>query len=555
MLAGKREGQSIGVIADGIDKNDKPHKVRLYSIASSAIGNFGDSKTVSLCVKRLIYTNDAREIVKGVCSNFLCGPVVDLGKIVQVILANEIGIVLIGEIEGMAEEDVATFIQVRRTACKSLGALAKFSTQYTEKALDLLMDMMNDDTEAVRLQALEALFRMATYGCLSVQEKHMHMGTAIHAEIPAALATEKGSLIQIDKVYEIRHFRVMPSRGYFKPVHNNLMIQFTLYTQAKVVNDPPHIFPIYIYNLTSFEKVEENVDNRNYLIAGYNNSSIVRDIFIKDISDASLKITLWGDQASGFSIDNVCNESNNKPIVIMFVGCLAKQFKGQSYLSGTTATTWYFNPNIPEAQEYYINHKGLNAPPLYHDSYKITNGGFQLAPNAENLRLKPPVDTAAHHVAVQTYKLSFVVTDGTSEAEFFCFDTIAKRIVGKPCDTLITTTMTSQGFPPDLAAIVSLKFTFVVTLNMSAFSVTNRVFSILYVLTNHGRQTSVPPTVLNYPQEQLLTQDDIFESTATQDSPATSFAKLSTSARQENTVRRLQYCDASKNSEVISMHL
>ncbi|PWZ32727.1 Fructose-bisphosphate aldolase 3, chloroplastic [Zea mays] len=53
---------------------------------------------------------------------------------------------------------------VRRTACKSLGALAKFSTQYTEKALDLLMDMMNDDTEAVRLQALEALFRMATYG-------------------------------------------------------------------------------------------------------------------------------------------------------------------------------------------------------------------------------------------------------------------------------------------------------------------------------------------------------------------------------------------------------
>ncbi|PWZ19713.1 hypothetical protein Zm00014a_007472 [Zea mays] len=193
-------------------------------------------------------------------------------------------------------------------------------------------------------------------------------GTTIHAEIPAALATEKGSLIQIDKVYEIRHFRVMPSRGYFKPVHNNLMIQFTLYTQAKVVNDPPHIFPIYIYNLTSFEKVEENVDNRNYLIdvigmltqigaphvAGYNNSSIVRDIFIKDISDASLKITLWGDQASGFSIDNVCNQSNNKPIVIMFVGCLAKQFKGQSYLSGTTATTWYFNPNIPEAQEYYI---------------------------------------------------------------------------------------------------------------------------------------------------------------------------------------------------------
>ncbi|KAF5753044.1 ferredoxin--NADP reductase leaf isozyme chloroplastic-like isoform 1 [Tripterygium wilfordii] len=67
-----REGQSIGVIPDGIDKNGKPHKLRLYSIASSAIGDFGDSKTVSLCVKRLVYTNDKGEVVKGVCSNFLC---------------------------------------------------------------------------------------------------------------------------------------------------------------------------------------------------------------------------------------------------------------------------------------------------------------------------------------------------------------------------------------------------------------------------------------------------------------------------------------------------
>lgn len=42
-----REGQSIGVIPDGLDKNGKPHKLRLYSIASSALGDFGDSKTVS----------------------------------------------------------------------------------------------------------------------------------------------------------------------------------------------------------------------------------------------------------------------------------------------------------------------------------------------------------------------------------------------------------------------------------------------------------------------------------------------------------------------------
>jgi len=29
-------------------------------------------KQVSLCVKRLVYTDEKGEIVKGVCSNFLC---------------------------------------------------------------------------------------------------------------------------------------------------------------------------------------------------------------------------------------------------------------------------------------------------------------------------------------------------------------------------------------------------------------------------------------------------------------------------------------------------
>jgi hypothetical protein len=42
----------------------------------------------------------------------------------------------------------------------------------------------------------------------------------------------------------------------------------------------------------------------------------------------SLKITLWGNQASSFSIGDVYNQSNNQPIVILLVGFLAKRFKG-----------------------------------------------------------------------------------------------------------------------------------------------------------------------------------------------------------------------------------
>lgn len=66
------EGQSIGIIAEGEDAKGKPHKLRLYSIASSAPGDYGDAKTVSLCVKRLIYNDDEGKEVKGVCSNYIC---------------------------------------------------------------------------------------------------------------------------------------------------------------------------------------------------------------------------------------------------------------------------------------------------------------------------------------------------------------------------------------------------------------------------------------------------------------------------------------------------
>jgi len=65
------EGQSIGIIPDGTDANDKPHKLRLYSIASTRHGDNVADGTVSLCVRQLEYEKDGQTIY-GVCSTFLC---------------------------------------------------------------------------------------------------------------------------------------------------------------------------------------------------------------------------------------------------------------------------------------------------------------------------------------------------------------------------------------------------------------------------------------------------------------------------------------------------
>ncbi|WP_204152449.1 ferredoxin-NADP reductase [Leptolyngbya sp. CCY15150] len=67
------EGQSIGIIPEGTDDKGKPHKLRLYSIASTRHGDKLDDQTVSLCVRQLEYKHpETNETVYGVCSTYLC---------------------------------------------------------------------------------------------------------------------------------------------------------------------------------------------------------------------------------------------------------------------------------------------------------------------------------------------------------------------------------------------------------------------------------------------------------------------------------------------------
>ncbi len=65
------EGQSCGILAAGEDAKGKPHRPRLYSIASTRYGDNFAGNTLSLCVRQLQYEKDG-ETVNGVCSTYLC---------------------------------------------------------------------------------------------------------------------------------------------------------------------------------------------------------------------------------------------------------------------------------------------------------------------------------------------------------------------------------------------------------------------------------------------------------------------------------------------------
>lgn len=65
------EGQTIGILAPGLDAHGKPHHVRLYSVASPRDGERPRYNNLSLTVKRVTEDHEGKP-ARGVASNFLC---------------------------------------------------------------------------------------------------------------------------------------------------------------------------------------------------------------------------------------------------------------------------------------------------------------------------------------------------------------------------------------------------------------------------------------------------------------------------------------------------
>jgi ferredoxin--NADP+ reductase len=68
-----REGQSLGVLPPGVNEHGRPHKLRLYSIASARAGDDGRGTSASLCVKRVLDHDPVTGAEhRGIASNYLC---------------------------------------------------------------------------------------------------------------------------------------------------------------------------------------------------------------------------------------------------------------------------------------------------------------------------------------------------------------------------------------------------------------------------------------------------------------------------------------------------
>uniref|UniRef100_A0A0A9A4Y5 Replication factor A C-terminal domain-containing protein n=1 Tax=Arundo donax TaxID=35708 RepID=A0A0A9A4Y5_ARUDO len=103
---------------------------------------------------------------------------------------------------------------------------------------------------------------------------------------------------------------------------------------------------------------------------------------------------------------------------------------------------------------------------------------------------------------IYKYKLFFMASDGTAEVKMISFSEIARRIVGKNVEAVMRSARRTDGIPPDIAAIVSLKFTFNITLTDQSYHEENKVYQINSIVACHGRQHPMPrlPVTPDYGQ-------------------------------------------------------
>ncbi|CAL5061540.1 unnamed protein product [Urochloa decumbens] len=395
----------------------------------------------------------------------------------------------------------------------------------------------------------------------------------MYAEIPQEMVHAFNNQIQEGEIYEIRRFRITNAKSLYKPVDGRYMIKFTVHTLITEPNKPPTTYPRYTYKLTPFEELPMLVGNvQNFIdvlgviieisevemIQPSNNqpAAPTRKLLLTDVSGLQTQVTLWGQRATQFNVDGVYNNEEAKAVVGLFVGCLVKSYRGQDYLSGSSACKWYFNPEIPEAEDFYSRYANERvqirrvapAPPqvvqpqpppqqetrylqdlIAIDPYEFPQSGCRCTVTIA--RLVPDVSwwfpscvrcgktctpdpngymcyACNNSTYRHKYKLVFVASDGTAEAEMICFGQIGQRIVGKPVEQVMRTVRRDEEFPPDIAGIVSQKYTFTVTVANQSFYTRNRSFMVSSIVASYGRQRAIPQAVATLSSRRLSSSRD-----------------------------------------------
>lgn len=90
------------------------------------------------------------------------------------------------------------------------------------------------------------------------------------------------------------------------------------------------------------------------------------------------------------------------------------------------------------------------------------------------------------------YKLCVIGTNGIASAEFMLFGDIGQQVVGKQVGTVLRSNHRGDDIPPDIAQIVSKKFTWHISITEKSFQGPRKSYQVNHIIVSLGRQSAIP---------------------------------------------------------------
>ncbi|PUZ57390.1 hypothetical protein GQ55_5G426600 [Panicum hallii var. hallii] len=349
-------------------------------------------------------------------------------------------------------------------------------------------------------------------------------GNSIYAEIPASEAERHSSTLEEGKIYIMSRFRVCNAKNYCKSLPGPYMLEITCHTRINLARETA-TFPEYVYFLTPFDEIPGYIGEKKkfhdvlgFLVqinepewvhfANQATPALRRDIVIRDDKHVELKVSIWGRRVRDFLPTDMAIESSNNPIILLLTGCLVKLYQAPR----------------PIAQSMTLQEM-LEIDPYEFPNCHVIDDRTWWFPSCNLCNRSCKADGADYtcyecgttNKYTYKYKLCFIATDGTDEAEMICFGEIGRRIVGKSVETIMRAPRGRDGLPMDIAAIVSSKFTLAVTMSEKSFRNPKKTYQITAIITAFGKQKNIP---YHLPNQIQSSQTEIAGSSSCANTPS-----------------------------------
>ncbi|PWA99677.1 nucleic acid-binding, OB-fold protein [Artemisia annua] len=212
-------------------------------------------------------------------------------------------------------------------------------------------------------------FTPTSFSCILLDKQ----GSALQANADLKEKDRFDRDLQINSVYRIQGFGFEKTDNWGKTLDNDFTLCFGKYTQIDLLQD--NDFPYHYFNFAAYNELNARLEKKNPILTDYigyvhnvervneygsatGNRVKVRNIGLRNLNNNVVLFTLWNDDADRFDENEYAQMK--QPVILAVSSCYLKRYAGQIQLSATSATRYYFNPDVQQTGELLAAYNAAN---------------------------------------------------------------------------------------------------------------------------------------------------------------------------------------------------